>query len=98
MDQNRFQNSAEFDDIFNQLIQQENPSFEWIKTKWNLSTQKTKILLKELELYRDDEFLMNVLSELRLEDEPPTISRIMGKYRVSYTLAEKIFGMYMEDC
>jgi len=98
MDKNSFRKSLEFDDIFKELINLQNPSMSWIQKNWNLSFQKTMALYVELRLYNDDEFLQNALYELRHEYEPPTICRIMGKFHISYYLAGKLFQMYMEDC
>ena len=97
MDKKQYIRSNEFDEYFKKLITIENPSMSWMQKNWNLSFQKAKLLFEELQRYNDEVFFHNALYELSFEEEPPTIARIMGKFDVSYILAEKIFEFYMEN-
>lgn len=90
--------SNEFDTIFKEIINLQNVSVAMLQTKWDLSFRKAKLLYEEWLRYNDEVFTHNVLYELSFENEPPTITRIMGEFHISYLLAEKIFQMYMEDC
>ena len=80
-----------------ELINAQHPSMGRVQERWNLSFQEVEMLFEELQHFHSDVYLMNVLSELRNEAEPPTIARIMNKFNVSYHLAKKIFESYMED-
>ena len=90
--------SNEFDAIFKAIINLQNISVAALHTQWNLSFKKAKLLYEEWLRFSDEVFIHNVLYELSFENEPPTISRIMGEFHISYLFAEKIFQMYMEVC
>ena len=98
MNKNRFKTSSKFNDIFMELINLRYPSMGRLQRRWDLSFQQVEVLFEELQLYHSDVFLMNTLDELKKEEEPPTIARIMNKFNTSYYLAKKIFESYMEDC
>lgn len=93
-----FKNSNEFDEILKQCLNEKTLKISWIQKQFNLSYQKAKLIYEEANNFDDEIFMHNALYELSFEEEPPTIARIMGKFKVSYLLAEKIYEFYMENC
>ena len=89
--------SDDFDNVFKELINLQDVSVSMIQSRWKKSFYQAKILYEEWCYYNDEVYIHNILYELSFEDEPPTIARIMGRFRVSYRLAEKVFQIYMED-
>lgn len=90
--------SNEFDELLKECLKKKRLSVAWIQKQLKVSFQAATALYGEVKNYNDEVFMHNTLYELSFEEEPPTITRIMDKFDVSFLLADKIFEFYMENC
>ena len=85
-----------FEELVSEYIDQETISVLRIQKEKKVGFKLAYQVYKEWHHYHDEIFWHNAIYEISFMEEPPTPSRIMNEFDISYYFAKELFDYYME--